>query len=118
MEELIKLLSSGAGVLFAALLFAGAVEAAVEYLFGVPFDKFPKLTEYKWTLGYIAVAIGILGAFLLKLDVIVAITDLVAEGTLQSNWLTLSVSGVLMGRGAEFVHRFFSTWIPSKLGKG
>jgi len=88
-------------------------ESLVEYLFGTLFDKIPSLEAYKWTLIYVSMGVGILMAFHYQLDLIALIANL-AEYPIEQTWLGILLTGVVIGRGANFVHQFVSEYLPKK----
>lgn len=95
--------------LFALMLFFGfmATEGTVEYLLGTPMDKIPKLAPFKWLLMYVSVALGIFFAFYYELDVVVLFG-------LASSWLGMVLTGIVMGRGANFVNDLWQKFLPHK----
>lgn len=92
-----------------ALALAFMAESMVEYIFGEVADHFEKIAPYKWLLMYIALAAGVGMAFWYQVDLISLITG---DGvTVLGNILT----GLAIGRGANFVHDFVSTYLPNGL---
>ena len=87
-----------------ALTFAMAwlVEAFVEYFIGKLADQFPKLGAYKWTLPYVAVVVAVPLAFFYKIDVITLVTGS------ASTWVGITLTGLLISRGAGVVNDFLS----------
>lgn len=88
-----------------ALALAFMAESGVEYILGTPFDKFPKLAAFKWALMYVALAVGIALAFSYRLDLISLILG--QPPSVQG----ILLSGVAIGRGANFVHDFITRYI-------
>jgi hypothetical protein len=89
-------------------VLAFLVESFVEYVFGTPMDKIPKLKPYKWLLMYIALAAGIGLAFYYRLDMISLL-----PGGYQITPVGIILSGLILGRGAVFTHQFVSQFFPS-----
>lgn len=88
------------GVIF---FLAFLVESLVEFFLGQTFDKVPALTPYKWALMYAAAAVGIVGAFVYKFDLL-AIMGLYIGVTLQVTTLGMILTGLAIGRGSNFLH--------------
>ena len=84
---------------FLILIFFGfmATEGTVEYILGTPFDKLPKLQPYRWLLMYVSLALGIFLAFYYALDVVVYLG-------LPASPVGTVLTGIVMGRGANFVN--------------
>jgi hypothetical protein len=89
--------------LFVILLLAFLVESLTEYLFGTPFDKIPKLTPYKWTLMYVAMLIGIGGAFVYHLDLVSILGGYIGLD-ISPGPFGMILTGAAIGRGSNFVH--------------
>ena len=95
-------------LLYAVLLFLAfmATEGTVEYVLGTLFDKVAALTPFKWGLMYVSLAIGIFLAFYYALDVMAFLG-------LPASPVGMVLTGVIIGRGANFVsnvwQRFFGT---------
>lgn len=98
-------------ILGVILLLAFLVESLVEYLFGPVFDKIPKLTKAKWSLMYIAMAVGIAGAFVYSFDLLYLLGQFLGvEISLTPYGIVLT--GMAIGRGSNYLHdiltKFFS----------
>jgi hypothetical protein len=89
-------------------VLAFLVESFVEYVFGTPMDKIPKLTPYKWLLMYLALAAGVGLAFYYRLDMISLL-----PGEYPITPVGIILSGLILGRGAVFTHQFVSQFFPS-----
>lgn len=94
-----------------ALAFALAFlsESLVEYLFGSFCDHFPALEKIKWLAMYISAAVGVGVAFWYHLDLLALIVE---DG---STWVGILLSGLVIGRGANFLHQFVSQYMPKPL---
>ncbi len=89
------------------------VEASVEYILGTAFDKIPKLTAYKWVLMYVSLAVGIGISFYYRFDLIALIATTLGI-TFSVTWVGIVFSGLVIGRGSNFLHQFVSKFFPAK----
>ena len=83
-------------------------ESFIEYVFGTLFNKIPKIAPYKWTLMYLAMAAGVGLAFYYKIDII----SMLPPGSAVTT-LGIVLSGLIMGRGSNFLHQLVSQFFPS-----
>lgn len=111
MEIEISSLSQLGAVLLAASLLAGLVESTVEFVFGTPFDKFPKLKPYKWTLMYLALAVGVAVSVFYEIDLVAFVVNQFFEGFLKESIVGFVLTGFLIGRGGNVVHQFISKYL-------
>lgn len=93
---------------FALFLFwAVLIERLVEYVLGTPIDRLaatPRLAwlaDWKWVLMYAALAIGVLVAFQVPLNLIAYVTG--TETLPLDYWLT----GIAIGGGANLLHQIW-----------
>lgn len=93
-------------ILAAIFALAFLAESLVEYLFGTLADKITVLTPYRWTLMYISAAVGVGLAFHYQFDLI----SLILGNVLT--WVGMLLTGLVIGRGANFVHQFVSEYLP------
>jgi len=93
-------------LLFALMMFFGfmATEGTVEYILGTLFDKIKKLKPAKWLLMYVSLGLGIFLAFYYSLDLVVFFGQ---PATPVGTVLT----GIVMGRGANFVNDAWQKYI-------
>ena len=93
-------------VIAASLALAFLAESMVEYLFGSLVDHVPALDKFRWTLMYVSAGVGVGLAFFYELDIIRLITaeDITPVGMI--------LSGLMIGRGANFVHQFVASYLP------
>jgi uncharacterized membrane protein AbrB (regulator of aidB expression) len=91
------------GILAVIFLMAFLVEALVEYVFGKPFDHVEILKPYKWLLMYIALAVGVAGAFIYQFDVIHLLSDWL-KVPIAVHPFGMALTGLMIGRGSNFVH--------------
>lgn len=98
-----------------ALVLATLVEGFVEYVFGTLFDKVPALSAYKWTLMYVSLVVGVAVAFYYSIDLVALIANN-AGGSLAVSWVGILFSGLIIGRGANYINDFVSRWF-SKVQK-
>src|SRR5512146_206687 len=96
-EVIVSLIAQGLGVLVIMIALAFLVETLTEFLFGTLFDKVPKLTPYKWTLMYIAVVVGLIGAFTYQFDLL-AILGKVVGSNIGVQWYGIAITGVAIGK--------------------
>ena len=94
---------SVSAILLGIFLLAFLVESLVEYLFGALFDHVPGITPYKWVLMYVAMAVGILGAFVYQFDLIYLIGLYVKAG-IATTVFGIILTGAAIGRGANYLH--------------
>lgn len=90
-------------IIIFALILATLVEGTVEYFFG----KYQKAKPF---LMYIALLFGLLAAFAYQVDLIAYLVALLGiEGvTLPPAWVGYAVSGILLGRGSNYLNDLIS----------
>lgn len=96
-------------VVVLALVLATLVEGFVEYIFGTLFDKIPALSAHKWALMYISLIAGVAVAFYYGIDLISLIANN-AGGQLSNTPVGILLSGLIIGRGANYINDFVSRW--------
>lgn len=104
-------LNSVVWVVVLALVLATLVEGFTEYIFGTLFDKVPKLVNFKWVLMYVSLLVGVALAFYYKIDLIALIANN-AGGDLSITPVGIILSGLIVGRGANYINDFVSRWLP------
>jgi hypothetical protein len=90
--------------IFAVLALAFLAESLTEYLFAGPLSALrmpPAVTRY------VAVAVGVLLAWAYDLDIVRDLLGLSPRPPL----LGVVLSGVILGRGASYVHDFYSSYL-------
>ena len=92
-------------ILALAFALAFVVESMVEYIFGRIIQQFPKLEGLRFFLPYLALAAGVGVAFFYRIDLFALILEDVPS------WLGVLLSGLGIGRGAEWLHGFVSNYI-------
>lgn len=102
-------------VMLVTMLIAFLIETLVEYLFGTVFDKVEKLGKFKWLQMYIAMAIGIVAAFLYQLDILNLLSVFLAQisGTTVVIAITpfgMIVTGCAIGRGSNYLHDIYTKY--------
>lgn len=97
-----------ASIITLALALAFMAESSVEYILGTPFSKLPKLKELSWLLMYVSLGVGVGLAYLYHLDLLALITG--EPATVQG----ILLSGLAIGRGANYLHDFVSRYILGK----
>lgn len=89
------------------------VESMTEYLFGILFDKFVAMKKFKWTLQYLSAGAGVGLCFHYQLD-LMAFMQNTASVAAPPTAVGLVLTGLVIGRGANFVHQFVSQYFPKK----
>lgn len=93
--------------LMAALLALGLLcNRAVEHFVSPFYDNIQQLESWKWTQQYWALAAGVVGAFVLNLDVVPAVLAQFEIASQVSPWGT-ALTGFVVGGGAELWHAVF-----------
>lgn len=96
-------------------LLAFLVESLTEYFFGKLVENIPALKPFGWLLMYIAMAIGIAGAWVYQFDLLYLLGNFLEEMlTIQGGapvvlnvpltWFGITLTGMGIGRGANFIH--------------
>lgn len=88
-----------------ALALAFLCESMVEYLFGQIVEHVPKLKPSSWLLMYVAAVAGVGLAFYYQLDLLALIGENAASP------VGFLLSGLVVGRGANYLHEFVSKYI-------
>ena len=99
-------------LIFAMFLGFIATEGTIEYIFGTLFDKIAKLTPFKWALMYLSLALGVFLAFFYQLDMVYIVAQASGATAVTSSWVGLIATGVIIGRGANFVNDTWSKYFP------
>ena len=92
------------GVFFTALVLAFVVEAVLEYVAGIWWKPLANATRSK-----------VMMAFGLVFGVAVCVlysVDLLAELGLEAGVVGQVITGVIIGRGSEFLHTFYNRLKP------
>jgi len=95
-------------IMLLALALAFLTESMVEYLFGQAVDHFEAAAKWRWTLMYISAIVGVGLAFYYHLDLLAMIA------TLEASPVGYLLTGLIIGRGANYLHDFVSTYILQK----
>ncbi len=118
---IVTLLAGFVGLSAGIILFLGLfIESIVEAVLASLFDHFPKIQPYKWTQAYVAIALGIVAAFLYKLDLIYLFGMLLAKLTgvdpspIPMTALGLILTGLAIGKGSNYLHELIKKFLPSK----
>ena len=94
-------------IMLLALALAFLTESMVEYLFGQAVDHLPALAAWRWSLMYIAAIVGVFLAFYYRLDLLALIGGAATP-------VGYAFSGLIIGRGANYLHDFVSRYILQK----
>jgi hypothetical protein len=98
------------GVIF---LLAFLVETLVEFLFAPIFNNVGQLEKLKWTQFYIAVVVGVIGAFVYQFDLLFLLSGFLAQlfsplvqadPAIPQTVYGTAITGVAIGHGAAFLH--------------
>jgi hypothetical protein len=113
-------------ILLVTLLLAFLIETLVEYFVAPFFNNIPKLAGYKWTQMYIAMAIGLVSAFVYRLDLVSLLSQFLSQvstggSVLPTTTFGIIITGTAIGRGSNYLHdlvmKFFTkdsiTTLPS-----
>ena len=93
-----------------AFTLAFITESFVEYIFGIPMKKVPKLEKYIWTLNYIALVVGVGLAFYYTVDLISLVAEL-AGGKVGITPVGIALTGMIIGRGSNFLNDFVTKFL-------
>jgi len=93
-------------IVLLAVALAFLAESMVEYIFGAVADHIQVVEPYRWLLMYIALGVGVLMAHWYQVDLLTLITGDPPTG------LGIVLSGLGIGRGANFIHDFVSNYMP------
>lgn len=94
-----------AQVVGVSLALAFLVESMVEYILGQIFEHKFEWKSHSWLLMYVSLACGVALAFFYKLDLIALIAG--QEISVVGHIL----SGLVIGRGANFLHDFVTSYL-------
>ena len=93
-----------------SLILATLVEGGIEYIFGTVFDKVPVLKDYRWLLMYVGLLAGVALSFYYAIDLIALAANL-AGATQTTTPVGVVLTGLVIGRGANYLHDFVSRWL-------
>jgi hypothetical protein len=102
------------GYLGIILALAFLTETLVEFLFSDLFLQFPKLEPYAWTQKYIAVIVGIGGAFIYQFDLLYLLADFFGVPLVHSAF-GIVMTGIGIGKGSNYLHDFIMRFFRGKL---
>jgi hypothetical protein len=103
------------GVWAALLVVAAIIEAALEYVFGIWWQPWPDPDTRKKILMAIGAILGIFICVFYKIDVVYEMMSQVGY-QVQTGIVGYVISGLIAGRGSEFVHSFILLFINLKNG--
>jgi len=83
-------------------------ESLTEYLFGTPIDKVPTLKQYRWALMYVSMLVGVGLSFAYGVDLVNMIFGV------ATSWVSVLLSGIVIGRGSNFLHELVSKYITKR----
>ena len=95
-------------------ILAFLIESLVEAVLGTPFDKIEKLKPYKWTLMYIALLAGIIGAFVYRFDLLFILGGYIGARIEQTSF-GIALTGLAIGRGSNYLHDLVTNLLAGKV---
>ena len=101
-------------ILSVSFALAFLAESMVEYLFGILIDHIPGAEKFKWLLQYVSAGVGVFLALYYALDLIALIAEM-AGGSVGVTPVGQVLSGLAIGRGANYLHQFVSAYFPKKV---
>ena len=110
-------------IMVVTMFIAFLIETLVEYLFAPFFNNISSLKKFKWLQMYIAMAIGLVAAFIYNLDLIYLLAQFLSEisGTISSLPVTefgIIVTGAAIGRGSNFLHDLYDKYFTKAVLEG
>jgi hypothetical protein len=115
-KEFIMAIAAALAVAAVALMLATIVEGFTEFIFGHIVDNVPSLEPWRWVLVYIALAAGVGLALIYRLDLIAMVSSAVSESLQIPSPISESatgyiLSGLMIGRGANWLHDFLTKYL-------
>ena len=106
-------LGENLGIMLVIFFLSFVTESTVEYVLGTPLDKVEKLKPWKWVLMYVSAAGGVGLAWYFQTDLIYLLSE-VAEAGIDKSPVGYVLTGLMIGRGANFLHQTVSNYFPGK----
>jgi hypothetical protein len=97
------------------LLLAFLTETLVEFVFADLFEHIPAAEPFKWTIKYVAIAVGIGGAFVYGFDLIALLSQYL-ENTITATPFGITITGIAIGKGSNYLHQIISQFFPEPEG--
>jgi hypothetical protein len=97
-------------VFLVMILVAFLIETLVEAVLGTPFEKIPKLKPFKWTLMYIAIAVGIYAAIWYQFDLVFMLATFLGATSIKISIFGMVVTGCGIGKGSNYLHDIFKKY--------
>jgi len=97
------------GILAVITAIAFLIETLVEAIVGPLFDHVSALTKFKWALMYIAIAAGVVAAFVYQFDLPSILGDFLYPYTNAKIPITpfgIVLTGLAIGKGSNYLHGF------------
>jgi hypothetical protein len=91
-------------VLLIMVLVAFLIETLVEFIFAPIFKKWPKLAPYKDFVMYVAIATGVLAAFLYNFDLIFLLASYLGAAGFAVTIFGKIITGIAIGKGSNYLH--------------
>lgn len=98
------------GIIF---FLAFLVETLVEAIAAPVYDHFPKLAPYKWTQRFLALAVGIGGAFVYRFDLLYLL-GLWMKQEIPLTPYGITITGLAIGMGAGYLHDAIQKFLAPK----
>lgn len=114
-KTLVDVLAVFAGTIGFIFILAFLNESLTEYIFGTPFKKVPGLAPHSWVLQYITLITGVGIAFAYRLDLIGIFASAVGAESVAAPWVGYVLTGLIIGRGSEWLHKLVSKFFPAGL---
>lgn len=103
-----------AAILLVAGVFSFLIESTVEFLFGVVIDLWSSLDWLRKILPLIPLPLAIGAMFVYHIDLISTLVNLLPEQTWSVTPLGTIATGIMVGRGAVYLHQILNTYFPKK----
>lgn len=101
------------GAISLTLVLSFLTESMIEYFLGTPMDKIEKLKPYRWLLIYAAPIAAVPLAINYQIDLVAWIARL-ANVEIADSMVGFVLSGLVIGRGANYAHQFVSKYFPQQ----
>jgi len=82
------------------------LEGAIEYFFGILFEKVAKLEPYSWALMYVSAIVGIIAAFGYQFDLVFLFAKFLGQSVGEPSIMGILLTGLAIGRGSNYLHDF------------
>ena len=97
------------GILAVIFLLSFLTESIVEYVFGQLIEHIPVLKPYAWLIMYVALSVGILGAFVYRFDLLYTLSNYLGA-QVPTTPFGIAITGAAIGRGSNYLHDLVSKY--------